>query len=943
MTSAPMPRALEDIRHLVEAGRAADLSDRQLLERFARQRDEAAFAQLVRRHGAMVLGVCWRVLRHRHDAEDAFQAAFLVLARKASSVRWQDSAGGWLFQVAYHLALKMRADADRHRACPLPDVAGPDPGDDPSGGELRAILDEELSRLPEKYRAALLLCHWEGKTRAEAARLLGWKEGAVKIRLERGRALLRARLRRRGLGLSGLLAGSVLAGNGARASLSAAQVEAAVASARWFALGNVSATGAAPSAAALAEGVLKAMTMTRMKIAALLLLAVGVVSLGVGWWAQRALADKPDEAPPPPAPARADAGLAPAPAPAKPLRVLLFAEAPTREYQFVRAFFVKQADRKQVELSICLQSARGRRVVQDVPPERMLDQFPTRLSADEKKGAEGKYSNLAEYDVLIAFDPDWTKLTDEQRRLLERWVGKEGRGLIFVAGPVHTLELARPANARWLKIIRDLFPVHLQDVRQIAERDTSKPWPLGFPTPEKFLKLEEGGDDPLAGWSEFFFGKKRDDWQTTQDQPLRGFYTAYPVQGVKRGATVIATFRDPKARVAPDGGKPHDLPYLVTMPYGKGRTVYLGSGETWRLRQFRESFCERFWTQLARYAASAGPGPLRKGGARAPEITPRQQKAVDRGLKWLTERQHRDGHWEGADENRPITMTALAGVALLMQGSTIREGEHAGNIRRAVDWLMSRARPNGLIGNNHRSEAGKYLEAHGHALLFLAAVYGEEEEGERRRKLQDVLTRGVQYTAAAQTAGGGWGYLSRGRAREDDNHADLAVTFVQLRALRAARAAGVAVPTEPVMARALTYIQKDLDPSAPGAVAGLLSALGTAAYDIPSARKWLRTAWASAPALDPKGNSLAGEDWKLYSFARAAYFLGDEDYGKLLPGSRPEERITWSAYRGKVFDFLFQLQNADGSWDNDAGEVQATALYLAVLQLDYGVLPTDQR
>src|SRR5262249_43494728 len=152
--------------------------------------------QLVRRHGPMVLGVCRRVLRNWHDAEDAFQATFLVLARKASSVRGQVSASGWLFQVAYHGALKMRRNADRKRTRILPDVMGSEADSGCPDWELRLILDEELNRLPEKYRAVLLLCHCEGKTRVEAARLLGWKEGAVKIRLERGRALLRDRLTR---------------------------------------------------------------------------------------------------------------------------------------------------------------------------------------------------------------------------------------------------------------------------------------------------------------------------------------------------------------------------------------------------------------------------------------------------------------------------------------------------------------------------------------------------------------------------------------------------------------------------------------------------------------------------------------------------------------------------------------------------------------------------
>jgi hypothetical protein len=285
------------------------------------------------------------------------------------------------------------------------------------------------------------------------------------------------------------------------------------------------------------------------------------------------------------------------------LRVLLFADGPTRDYQFVRTLFVNQVKSKQAELSICLQAGTPE-AVQDVPPERLLKQFPTRSGEEKNEDSADRYGNLASYNVLIAFDPDWSRLTEEQGRLLEKWAATEGHGLIHVAGPINTLQLARPGLARQTKLIRDLLPVLLDDNR-LVERDAGKALPLAFPAPEKFLRLEdEEGNAPLAGWSEFFFDKQRDDWQKTEDPPLRGFYSAYPVKSVKPDAVVIAAVRDPKARIAPAGGKPQDLPYLVAMRYGKGRTVYLGSGETWRLRQFRASFHERFWGGLARYAAS---------------------------------------------------------------------------------------------------------------------------------------------------------------------------------------------------------------------------------------------------------------------------------------------------------------------------------------------------
>jgi RNA polymerase sigma factor (sigma-70 family) len=621
MVNRPRTRELDCIRRLVTAGEISALNDRRLIERFVANKDEAVFVQLVRRHGPMVLGVCRRVLRNWHDAEDAFQATFLVLARKAASVRTEGSAAGWLFQVAYHLAMKMKANAERRRTRALPDIAGADTGDSKADWELRLILDEELSRLPEKYRTVLLLCHCEDKTRAEAARQLGWKEGAVKIRLERGRALLRARLTRRGIALSGLMVGSLLAQN-ATAAVSPFLVRDTVASATAFAFGKLSAAVLARTAVILANGALRTMIPNRLQFAVLLVLSVSVAFLAAGLGAYRALAHAPDPAAPrspevdhelkPKVQVKGAVVPPPDKKPEKPLRVLLFADGPTREYQFLRSVFAKEADRKRMELSVLLQSG-GRGTVQDVPPDRLLKQFPARLDVPEKKEVAGdKSPNLAAYDVIIAFDPDWTKLTKEQGRLLDRWVRKEGGGLIIVAGPVHTLELARPVAVGVpdaLKPIIDLLPVQLEDSRVAEELDKGKPWPLRFRDAEKLLKLDVQGKDPLAGWSEFFFDKQRDDWQQTDDQPMRGFYTAYPVKSVKRDAKVLATFRHPQARISGAEGMTQELPYLVTMQRGKGKTIYLGSGELWRLRQYNTDFYERLWSALARYAAKASPSP----------------------------------------------------------------------------------------------------------------------------------------------------------------------------------------------------------------------------------------------------------------------------------------------------------------------------------------------
>lgn len=171
-------------------------SDGELLERFVRQRDEAAFAAVVRRHGPMVLSVCRRVLGHDQDAEDAFQATFLVLARKASNLRDPALLANWLYGVAYRTAKHARSRAARRaqREREAASMARPQADSSDSPHEFERIVDEEILRLPEKYRAPLILCYLQGKTHAEAARLLGWPVGSMSHRVSRGLDLLRERL-----------------------------------------------------------------------------------------------------------------------------------------------------------------------------------------------------------------------------------------------------------------------------------------------------------------------------------------------------------------------------------------------------------------------------------------------------------------------------------------------------------------------------------------------------------------------------------------------------------------------------------------------------------------------------------------------------------------------------------------------------------------------------
>src|SRR5215470_9755340 len=196
VAATPLIHIVEQLRRTGPARADATLSDAQLLKRFIDSRDEAAFAGLVRRHGPMVLGVCRRVLANSHDAEDAFQATFLVLAQKARTLRLREALGSWLYGVAFRLARRTLADSARRRfhesrarVRSFPDTVA-----EITLREAQVALDEALTRLPERYRAPLVLCCLEGKSRDEAAQELHCSLNTLKNRLERGRELLRRKL-----------------------------------------------------------------------------------------------------------------------------------------------------------------------------------------------------------------------------------------------------------------------------------------------------------------------------------------------------------------------------------------------------------------------------------------------------------------------------------------------------------------------------------------------------------------------------------------------------------------------------------------------------------------------------------------------------------------------------------------------------------------------------
>jgi RNA polymerase sigma factor (sigma-70 family) len=282
------------VKHLRRAALQRDgggLTDGQLWGRFVEHRDQAAFAALVKRHGPMVWGVCRRLLNH-HDAEDAFQAAFLVLVRKAASIWPREMVGNWLYGVAHQTALKARATTFRRRArerqvmqMPEPAVAEPDLWHD-----LQPLLDQELSRLPAKYRVAIVLCDLEGKTRTEAARQLGCPEGTVAARLARARAMLAKRLARHGLPVSGGTLAAVLSQDGASASVPTSAVSSTIQAASLLAAGQAAAGMISVQVAALMEGVMKNMLLTKLKLAVAVVLIVGIIAIPAAGLTYRAMA-----------------------------------------------------------------------------------------------------------------------------------------------------------------------------------------------------------------------------------------------------------------------------------------------------------------------------------------------------------------------------------------------------------------------------------------------------------------------------------------------------------------------------------------------------------------------------------------------------------------------------------------------------------------------------
>ncbi|HMP03496.1 MAG TPA: VWA domain-containing protein [Gemmatales bacterium] len=282
------------------------------------------------------------------------------------------------------------------------------------------------------------------------------------------------------------------------------------------------------------------------------------------------------------------------------LNVLLFSSGPSREYQFLRALLTREPDK--FDLTICLQSALPGSV-QDVQPARLLDRFPTELRVPDEDPM-----NLGRYDVIVALDPDWRQVpttgTPEKpspQANLRRWVEQFGGGLVLVAGPVNTFSLAR---SRELTDILHLYPVIFDDsvsAFDILDKPAKEPFAVNWDpaaTGQAFLNLTDATDPRLwlEGWEDFFEVKRHPETGLAEGPARRGFFSCFPLRSAKEGATVLARFADPDRKTTTGQRQP----LMVLGKAGKGQVLYLGTGETYRLRQYSDKYHELFWTKLVR-------------------------------------------------------------------------------------------------------------------------------------------------------------------------------------------------------------------------------------------------------------------------------------------------------------------------------------------------------
>jgi hypothetical protein len=340
----------------------------------------------------------------------------------------------------------------------------------------------------------------------------------------------------------------------------------------------------------------------------------------------------------------------------------------------------------------------------------------------------------------------------------------------------------------------------------------------------------------------------------------------------------------------------------------------------------------------------------------APDVSP----SVRNGLKWLAQQQKADGSWADLNSTLPTTITALSGLALLMEGSTLKNGTYAPNLRKAVAWFEKNAVESGRFGGTAPTETYQYMTAHANAMLFLISVHDVDDDAERGKRIEKLIEKGIKFLEESRSSRGAWGYVS---ARAGNDYDDSQVTATVLQALFAARKAGFAIPKE-MLDKPVRYLVKATHPEGGviyslygGAVPALnigqphITATAVAAVlmsDGPrpeTLSRWVKFAnQTTAQQLRQIRGNDAFALLQQYQMARASFALGERGHRQLDPTPRDTELVKWSAYRAKLFKTVMESQAKNGSWPGPSfGPVYSTALALNILQLDNAYLPAFSR
>ncbi|QJW93534.1 prenyltransferase/squalene oxidase repeat-containing protein [Frigoriglobus tundricola] len=349
------------------------------------------------------------------------------------------------------------------------------------------------------------------------------------------------------------------------------------------------------------------------------------------------------------------------------------------------------------------------------------------------------------------------------------------------------------------------------------------------------------------------------------------------------------------------------------------------------------------------------------------------EKAITNGLEFLKKQQQQDGHWEAQGGQYPTTMTALAGMSFLMEGSTLKEGKYSDQVTKAVKWFLSPARlsAEGKIGDvRNPSESVRYMYGQGFGTLFLASVYGEEEDKEQRQKLEKLLKKSVEFICKAQTSKkhkkaegkeveiGGWGYVS---AADGGNFDEGSVTITALQGLRAAKNAGIPVPKEAID-KAVAYLEACTTPKGgiiysyaggsgaalngqerpPLTAAAICCGFSAGQYKSELPKKWIKFCKDSIPIGKGRQNH---DEYQTYYFSQAVYALGDDKYGQMFPNDAKDTWLTWSKFKESSIPGILESQDkGSGGWSQGyIGPVFTTSVNLTILQLDKGILPIYQK